>query len=295
MKEPSGVGACFGEPDAPFLVARPVRDARFSVTRLQCRLDGELSRLVSLPADDAYFLMFYFKDVLHCDVTSDSGDSDIQRYRQGSICLVDLARGASVRIVSDLDSLAFHLPKSLFREVSEFSHAPAAASLRCRRGEIDDVMRNLALALLPLFGAGGEPGPVLQHIAVAICAHLLHSYPDRERATSATALTIWQEKAAKDFMIDHWAEDFSLATVAAAASLSEDAFTAAFASVTGQTAEQWLLRYRIARAKRYLVEDGMPVAAVAARCGFAEEARFIDAFQEVTGVEPSVWRARWLQ
>ena len=56
MTEPSGIGAYFGEPKAPFLMVRPVRDARFSVTRLQCRLNGELSRIVSLPADDAYFL-----------------------------------------------------------------------------------------------------------------------------------------------------------------------------------------------------------------------------------------------
>lgn len=298
MTEPSGVGSCFGEPGAPFLVAQFVRDARFSVTRLQCRLGRELSRLVSLPADDAYFLMFYFKDVMHCDVTPDGSDSDIRRYRQGSICLVDLAQGASIRLVSDLDSLAFHLPRALFREVSEFSHAPTATSLRCRRGETDDVMRNLALALLPLFSENGrDPGPILQHIAVAICAHLLHCYPDRTLASGAdgTTLSIWQEKAAKDFMIEHWAEEFSLAAVAGAANLSDSAFALGFASVTGQKPEQWLMRYRIGRAKRYLVEAGLPLAEIAARCGFADETRFVEAFHAVTGVSPSAWRARWLQ
>ncbi|OCP05671.1 MULTISPECIES: AraC family transcriptional regulator [unclassified Ensifer] len=296
MTEATGVGACFGEPNAPFLAARPVRDARFSVTRLQCRLGGALDRLVSLPADDAYFLMFYFKDVMHCDVAPDGRDGEIQQYRQGSICLVDLAYGASVRLVSDLDSLAFHLPRALFREVAEFSHAPRAAGLRCRRGETDDVMLNLAQALLPHFGKNGsEPGPVLQHIAVAICAHLLHSYPDRPAAAGHPTLSVWQEKAAKDFMIEHWNEAFSLTAAAAATNLPERDFVERFASVTGQTPQQWLMRYRIGRAKRYLIDDGGSLADIAARCGFADEAGFIEAFCETTGVIPSVWRRRWLQ
>lgn len=125
--------------------------------------------------------------------------------------------------MSDLDSLAFHLPRALFREVSTFSHAPAATSLRCRRGEVDDVMHNLALALLPLLAENeGEPGAVLQHIAVAICAHLLHSYPDRANASGGPDLSVWQEKAVKDFMIDHWAKDFSFAAAAATANLPEE-------------------------------------------------------------------------
>lgn len=182
-----------------------------------------MSRIVSLPAADAYFLMFYFKDVMHSDVVPGESESEIRRYRQGSVCLVDLVEGASIRLVSDLDSLAFHLPRALFREVSTFSHAPAATSLRCRRGEVDDVMHNLALALLPLLAENeGEPGAVLQHIAVAICAHLLHSYPDRANASGGPDLSVWQEKAVKDFMIDHWAKDFSFAAAAATANLPEE-------------------------------------------------------------------------
>lgn len=296
MTEANGIGAYFGEPKAPFLMVRPVRDARFSVTRLQCRLKGELSRIVSLPADDAYFLMFYFKDVMHSDVVPGESESEIRRYRQGSVCLVDLVEGASIRLVSDLDSLAFHLPRALFREVSTFSHAPAATSLRCRRGEVDDVMHNLALALLPLLAENeSEPGAVLQHIAVAICAHLLHSYPDRANASGGPDLSVWQEKAVKDFMIDHWAKDFSFASAAATANLPEEVFTAAFASATGQTPEEWLMRYRIARAKRYLIEEGWSLSKTATSCGYADEARFIEAFRQVTGVTPAIWRARWLQ
>ncbi|MEI2298577.1 AraC family transcriptional regulator [Ensifer sp. MJa1] len=108
-------------------------------------------------------------------------------------------------------------------------------------------------------------------------------------------MSIWQEKAAKDHLIDHWAEDFSLAATAAVVSLQESDFVKRFLSATGQTPEQWLLRYRIGRAKRYLIELGGSLAAIAARCGFVDEAHFIEVFRDVTGVTPAAWRARWLQ
>ncbi|WP_209601038.1 helix-turn-helix domain-containing protein [Sinorhizobium kostiense] len=292
-----GVGAHFGLPHAPCLPARPVRDAGFSVTRLEWRLNGDANRLVSLPPDEAYFLMLYLKDAYHCDVDPDGTEGETRRFRQGSICLVDLANGACIRLSSDLDSLALQIPRELFREVSEFSTAPKATRLRCRRGEHDDVICNLGAALLPLFERqGNSQTPVLQHIAIAICAHLLHAYADPDQpGSSSTRFSVWQEKAAKDFMIDHFANQFPMAAAASAAGVSIRRFIAGFEGVTGQTPQQWLLGYRTARAKQYLGEQSLTVPEIATRCGFTDEDHFITAFRRVTGSTPAAWRARWLQ
>lgn len=293
------VGAYFGLPHPPCLLARPVRDARFSVTRLECRLNGDASRLVTLPPDDAYFLMLYLEEAHHCDVAADGTESEVRRFRQGSVCLVDLAHGACIRLFSDLDSLAFHLPRELFREVAEFSAAPKATRLRCRRGEDDDVMRNLGAALLPLFETqGSSHTPVLQHIAIAICAHLLHAHGDLSAepgSGSAARLSVWDEKAAKDFMIDHFADQFPMAAAASAAGVSSRDFIEGFKGVTGQTPQQWLMRYRIARAKQDFADRALTLAEIATRCGFTDENHFTKVFRRVTGATPSAWRARWLQ
>ncbi|MCA1371706.1 helix-turn-helix transcriptional regulator [Bradyrhizobium sp. BRP14] len=292
-----GVGAHFGLPHARCLPARPVRDAEFSVTRLELRLNGDADRLVSLPPDESYFLMLYLKDAHHSDVAPDGTESETRRFRQGSICLVDLAHGACIRLFSDLDSLAFKLPRELFREIAEISTAPKATGLRCRRGEDDDVMRNLGEALLPLFDRqGNSRAPVLQHIAIAICAHLLHTYGDHRRQgeSSSTQLTVWQEKAAKDFMIDHFAEQFPMAAVASAAGISIRRFIDGFKGVAGQTPQQWLLCYRTARAKQYLRERSLTLGEIATRCGFTDEDHFTKGFRRMTGSTPSAWRARWL-
>ncbi|AEH81703.1 AraC family transcriptional regulator [Sinorhizobium meliloti] len=292
-----GVGAHFGLPYAPCLPARPVRDAGFSVTRLEWRLNGEANRLVSLPPDSAYFLMLYLKDAYHCDVAPDGTESETLRFRQGSVCLVDLAHGACIRLFSDLDSLAFQLPRELIREVSEFSAAPRATTLRCRRGEDDDVLRNLGAALLPLFERqGNSHTAVLQHIAIAICAHLLHAYGDHggQGGPRLTQFTVWQERAAKNFMIDHFADQFPMAAAASAAGVSIRRFIESFKRVTGQTPKQWLLGYRTARAKQYLGERSLTLAEIATGCGFTDEDHFTKVFRRVAGTTPAAWRARWL-
>ncbi len=290
-----GVGVHFGLPYAPCLPARPVRDAGFSVTRLEWRLNGCASRLASLPPDEAYFLMLYLKDAYHCDVAPDGAESETRRFRQGSICLVDLTHGACIRLFSDLDSLAFQLPRELFREIAEFSAAPKEIRLRCRRGEEDDVMRNLGAALLPLFERqGNAQNPVLQHVAIAICAHLLHAHGDHRGQGRSTQLTVWQEKAAKEFMMDHFADQFPMAAAASAAGVSIRRFIDGFQGVTGQKPQQWLLGYRTARAKQYLGERSLTLAQIAIRCGFTDEDHFTKGFRRLTGSTPAAWRARWL-
>ncbi len=283
------VGAFFGLPNAPCLLARPIGNARFSVTRLHHRLIGQAGQVVVLPPDDAYFLMLYLKEAHHCDIGADGTESEVRRYRQGSICLVDLARGASVRLMSDLESLAFYLPRSLFREVAAFPRAPNETGLRCRRGEHDDIMRHIGAALLPFFEDGNAGSPALQHIAVAICAHLLQHHGDRSAGacSAAVGLSVWQEKAAKDFMIDNLGEDFPIAAAASAAGLATREFVDGFKSVTGQTPSQWLMRHRIGRAKQYLAERILPISEIATRCGFTNEEHFVRVFRRIVGATQS--------
>nr|WP_283980028.1 AraC family transcriptional regulator [Sinorhizobium sp. 7-81] len=110
-----------------------------------------------------------------------------------------------------------------------------------------------------------------------------------------TGLSVWQEKAAKDFMIDHYGEYFPMAAAASAAGLSVRDFVKRFKAITGLSPSQWLLRYRIGQAKQYLAARALPLGEIARRCGFIDEDHFRRGFRRVTGVTPSEWRARWLQ
>jgi AraC family transcriptional regulator len=296
MGERFSLGAGFGLSNAPLIVTRPVRDAELSVAHLMCPVASGSTQAVSLPAQDCFFMMLYLEDTHHCDVAVDGGETPVRLYRKGAVCIVDLAQGASIRLHSPLHALGFLIPRPLLAEISEFSRAPEAKTLRCRRGEHDDVIWNMGKALLPLFDQQpSQRSCLVGHLAVAICAHLLHVHGDGSDSKARGAgLSVWQEKAAKDFMAHHFVQRLELGMIAKAADFPEAGFALAFERTTGKTPQQWLTDYRITQAKRYLTGHDHTLEQIASLCGFATLASFQDEFAAITGFSVERWRNRWL-
>jgi AraC-like DNA-binding protein len=291
-------GLYFGLENAPCLTLRPIRAAVFSVVHLQRKVEIGGTFTVGLPAENAYFLMLYLQDAVHCDIAASGEHAQLTHYRTGSICLVDLAEGASICLHSSLHALAFVLPHALFEELSEMAPDAAPQALRCRRGELDAVMGNLGVALLPLLEGTGQTAPAaLQHIAIAICAHLLHSYSGTSYrdASRNTSLSVWEEEAAKEFMIDNLRSDIRVAAIAASAGLSTGHFSQGFKQATGVTPHQWLIHVRVERAKELLAVRTMELAVIARDCGFSDQSHFTKVFVRETGLTPAAWRLRGLQ
>ena len=63
-----------------------------------------------------------------------------------------------------------------------------------------------------------------------------------------------------------------------------------FRQATGHSVLDELLKARINRAKRLLVDTQLPVSAIIESCGYGSSTYFRDAFRKETGVTPLVWR-----
>ena len=250
------VGVCFGTPEAPCLTTVPIRAATFSVTSIcrELRTDGEND--IRLPASECYFLMLYLEDAEHADIRVDGSCTERRHFARGTICLVDLADGATIRLHSRLRSLAFVLPRTLFSETAELSPEAGSRRLICRRGEPDPVLRNLGTALIAFFaGTGTAPAP-LRPVAVAICAHLLHRYGEpMEGGDRKAQATLMGE-----------ASGTTLRPIAA----------------------------QIESAKSHLANHALSLEDIARVCGFGSLGHFEKVFVEITGVMPSAWRRRGL-
>ncbi len=89
------------------------------------------------------------------------------------------------------------------------------------------------------------------------------------------------------------AADLSLGTLAREAGMSERSFSRRYAEATGATPARAVERLRVEGAPQLLSDTGLPVKAVAARCGFGAEETMRRSFLRLLAVTPQDYRARF--
>ena len=87
------------------------------------------------------------------------------------------------------------------------------------------------------------------------------------------------------------AEQINLEDLAASASMSMPAFSAAMKATTGQTPYQYVLTRRVDRAREMVETTALSLAEVAFRCGFASQSHMTDVFRAKLGTTPGKLRS----
>lgn len=290
----SNVGRYFGIFDAPSMQLVPLKEAECQLVHVVRPMTIGSTFKVEIPAQNAYFLIVYLDDVFHCHVMPGGSRNKIDRYERDSAYIVDLEGGASIELHSSLDAIACVLPHELFREVADASSATTPRRLICRRGKLDSVLSNLGLVLCGLFDIGDpEPPECVKYLCVAICAHLLHHYSEKtlRNGQMGTSLSVWQEKAAKEYMLENLNEEISIAAVAAITGLSTGHFTHEFKKATGFSPHRWLTHMRVDHAKDLLGKSKLPLGTIATMCGFSDQSHLTKVFSRETGITPAAWRS----
>lgn len=104
------------------------------------------------------------------------------------------------------------------------------------------------------------------------------------------ALSPRQLARIRDHVEAHLALPIAVPDLARIAGLSESWFARSFKRSTGLAPHQWLLRQRLARAQGLIEGSDLPLAAVAAEAGFADQAHLTRSFRGLTGQTPGAWR-----
>ena len=89
----------------------------------------------------------------------------------------------------------------------------------------------------------------------------------------------------------HYAEDVSLADLARISTVSPSHLIRLFKRQAGTTPHDYLMRYRITRAKELLAETDLTSAAIAKQVGFSSESNFSYRFSKMVGQSPRAYRA----
>ena len=114
--------------------------------------------------------------------------------------------------------------------------------------------------------------------------------PEERAAESARERALLEEA----FRRGGEADVLVLDELCAAAHLKKSAFLEAFRRVTGTSPGQYRMQLRLERARDLLLDTDLPVAQVAAACGFSDPFYFSRCFSRHFSVSPSRWRAEHL-
>ena len=134
-------------------------------------------------------------------------------------------------------------------------------------------------------------------VRLAIASRLLSLRSDRSitglpspRGRGKTALPRWRARRVVEYVDAHLGEPISLSDLGAASGLSRNYFAAQFRVATGLRPHEFLLRRRIERAQKMLVETNAPLAEIALSIGFRTQSHFSTVFKRLVGWSPYRWR-----
>ena len=141
-------------------------------------------------------------------------------------------------------------------------------------------------------GMGGRL--YVESLGRALVVHLLRRYASVEsRAAAAPGVfTPRQQRVIASYVETHLAEAIDLTGMAAVLGLPPCLFARQFRKSFGRPPYAWVMARRIERARRLLARSVLPIKAVAAECGFSDQAHLTRMFSASTGETPAAFRRR---
>lgn len=274
------------------LVSRSRCGCELGVARMRYELP-HLFVLAPLPPEDAFLLSVEINSGGSRRIVRDGKSRQLGLQQEGAFHIADLSKRASAYVSSPFHSMFFHLPRTTLDAFTEEMDMPRVDRLDCAADTLDPVIAHLGRAMLPVLMHPQDASRLfMDHMALALKAHVVHVYGDGVDAAAVRTrgLAPWQERRAKAFLMQHIAGDVSLADAARECALSRSHFSKAFKQTTGQTPHAWLVTQRVEAACRLLGQPHLPIAEIAASCGFSDQSHLTRVFTARMGTSPARWR-----
>lgn len=160
---------------------------------------------------------------------------------------------------------------------------------------LPSALRSLALSIIEC-EAGGEAGQTLQlarsiellcQIHASLANGGLVPRQGTGELTQSDVATIARARRVLDL---HWNEKLTIAALARMVGVNRDKLVRGFRDIYGTTIAEVLAERRLAEARAMLMTSDLPVATVAYRCSYLNNASFSRAFARRYGVAPSDMR-----
>lgn len=133
-----------------------------------------------------------------------------------------------------------------------------------------------------------SPLNLIGHLYLALDAMIKSS---SQRMTEAGGkLKDFYAREAIGYIERNYQNDITIEDISRFCSLNRSYFGKIFKDVLSVTPQEFLIRYRMAKACEYLETTGLSVGDISARVGYPSQLHFSRAFKKVYGVAPREWR-----
>jgi len=207
--------------------------------------------------------------------------------------VIDLAAEPAVWAARGFETVHFHIRRRTLDDAASDLGYERADAFRPSVAEEDLVLAQIARSILPRLGRlSRQAALVLDQLELIIGAHVVQRYgaTKARRNVVGKGLANWQRERAVELLRERLDGSVRLADLARECDLSASHFARSFKASFGVTCHQWLTDRRIERAKELLAITSLPLAEVASRSGFGDQAAFTRTFHRVVGATPGQWR-----
>jgi AraC family transcriptional regulator len=216
----------------------------------------------------------------------------VAHWAEGGIAIYDLESNPWAWRTSAYDCVHFNLPRATLEAFTSDSGVRRIDTLSCPQGKRDDVMFGLAKFIIPWLGDDVRMCDLtFDYFVLMFCSHVSARYGNVHlSARRVGGLVLWQQRRVKDLIDAGLHQALRLSTLAEACGLSLSHFCRSFKQSFGVPAHRYVIQRRVELAKSLLQNSSMPLAEIALRSGFYDQAAFSRAFSALVGTSPKRWR-----
>ena len=214
--------------------------------------------------------------------------------KSGNICVLPSGLAHTARLEDPCEQLALHLDPLLVRRAASESRKSGNFEVAERCTRSDGVISSIGMALLGELESEGLSGRLYaESLANVLAVHLLRHYTTTstgEVHRFSGGLSAPRLRRVTAFVAENYSNDIPLSQLANVAGMSSFHFAREFKRTTGTTPHQYLIKFRVERAKALLAEGEMPLTEVGLQSGFNHQSHFTRLFRRLTGTTPMSYR-----
>jgi AraC family transcriptional regulator len=286
------MGSHFHLAQAPTIAVRTPRNAVLAATEL--RSDTGLSEVSTpIPAESAFVVVVQLSALALLRFWLRGVEVPVGSYPVGAVTVLDLEQDPRMLLPVPFHCLHFYVSRAALDDLAAEHGVRRVEGLAWPHGAVDPLVTQMAWSLLPSLREPQSVNTVFaEQMIYALTAHFARAYGLMRlgSAMPRARLAAWQERRAKELIQARLDTEVSVAELASECRISRSHFARAFKDTTGISPHRWLQACRVDRAKTLLLESRLPLTAIAARCGFADQSHFSRVFSKWVGVTPSAWR-----